>query len=446
MEPYFFNEIIVITSVISLTAGFYMLFLYKSTSGKGTGYWSAGALVIGAGLILKLLATDTLLGITWVSPILVTLGLYLYLAGIWQFKGKKVRPEIVFGVPLLDLVQALGFTFFLPFSSLSKFLHFGIMLFYALLAIYETTRLNPDQRHLRSIFRLMAGAYLVFSLLILLILFSIHPQYIPLPVRHISFLTFTIFNFLMIVLTFGFLTAHNIELNRELNIQLQAKNKFFSIIAHDISGSMSTIMSFLNLINNDPDFKETEKKKYLGSLESLSQSTYNLLQNLLEWATSSKSPTTDEGEVIDLNQIIKDNLAYFERSAQFKSINLSFNQGEAPTIIGNSKMIEVILRNLVSNATKFTPTKGQITITTKRGTNRKVYVHVKDTGIGIAPEKLKKLARFEKSSPSCGTEGEPGSGYGLALCKEFIRELKGTIHFESQPDVGTAVIIEFPAA
>jgi signal transduction histidine kinase len=71
---------------------------------------------------------------------------------------------------------------------------------------------------------------------------------------------------------------------------------------------------------------------------------------------------------------------------------------------------------------------------------------VKDTGIGIPPEKLKKLALSGRSLPSPGTEGETGSGYGLALCKEFIRELKGTIQFESQPDVGTDVIVEFPAA
>ncbi len=425
-----------------------MLFQYKTTSNKGTGYWGLGALVVGIALPLKLLSPAEGFLAARFAPLMITLGLYLYLAGIWAFKEKKVKKWVVCGLPLIDLIQSLIFYYLFPHPSISNALHLGNMLIYCLISICELIQINSHHGFLKTPFRINALSYTLFFILILLKLATVlyRGSDAPINLTQLTFVSFTIASFLMIVLTLGFMSAVNIKFTRDLEYQITSKNNFFSIIAHDLSGSVGTISNFLNLLNNDLDFNETEKKKYLKSLESLSKSTFMLLQNLLNWARSTKNSSASNEEVVDLNQVIQSNFDFFESLTKFKSIQLSFNQGNETKILGNNKMIEAVMRNLISNATKFTPSKGQIQVTTLRQNDDKVRIRVKDTGIGMGPDKLKNITRFEKTISAPGTNGENGCGFGLALCKELIIEHQGTIQIESELNVGTEVILEFPAA
>jgi signal transduction histidine kinase len=251
---------------------------------------------------------------------------------------------------------------------------------------------------------------------------------------------------ILTALTFGFLSAVNLQLYHELRGQLITKTKFFSIIAHDLKGPVGTLMNFLNLLNNQKDLEEEQRLRFMGNLEVLSQSTYHLLQNLLDWANTSGNIAQFDTTKLELNQLIESNIKFFESLTLFKSIQLEFHHEEGVYIHGNSKMIETVIRNLVSNAIKFTPKGGTITITTENEDNSTISLIVEDTGVGIPPERMDQLFKLESSQSTRGTNGESGSGLGLALVKEFVTKNKGTIRVESQPGEGTRFIVEFPQA
>ncbi len=169
------------------------------------------------------------------------------------------------------------------------------------------------------------------------------------------------------------------------------------------------------------------------------------MQNLLEWATSSKSLSDLEKEQINLNQLVSKNLDFLNSLTKFKAIEIVFEEGTINPINGNAKLLETVLRNLVSNALKFTPKGGKITIATLNY-NKKVRLSIKDTGQGISEEKLRNLFVFEKNESTVGTEGEGGSGFGLVLCNEFVKKNQGSLRVKSQLNFGTEVIVEFPSA
>ena len=424
-----------------------MLLLYRSTSGvRATAFWAFGSLTMGVGVLFRLVPPASGFVATVVPTLFAVLGLYYYLAGIWQLKAKKIIPWIVFGMPALNVVQSIVFSQIFPSNQIRLIIYYILLAFYASIALYEMLVLSDEQKYLRKIFSLNAISFFLFLVFLVLSIgfLSFQPDFNPSDAGDATRLMFAGAGLLMVALTFGFITAVNLKLYKELEIQLKAKNRFFSIIAHDLRSPVGTIMNFLNILNNENTLGKEEREYYLRELEKLSQSTFHLLQNLFDWSSSDNLAEV-EGEIIELNSIVKQNVILFERLARFKSINVEFERGEATLIQADSKMIEVILRNLVSNALKFTPEGGKITIKTSNNLN-KVQLLVRDTGIGIPPEKLKKIYNFEGSQSSLGTNGEIGSGFGMVVCRDFIRKNKGAMFIKSEVNVGTEVVVEFPLA
>lgn len=434
----------IINSGISLIMGFYMLML-RTNSKNGTGYWATGSLIIGVGLLFKFIPFTNAYFAIVVPSIFICTGLFLYLAGILEFKKRKIHKWIIIGLPLLNIIQSVIFSQYYPSYRIQGGIYSFIILFYCIYAIYEMFSLGSNQKHLKKIFLLNAVSFFIFLALVLLNIASItlNTNYNPTKLPHIGVILNIISSFVMIALTFGFLSAVNQQLECELRDQLKSKTKFFSIIAHDLKGPIGNIMSFLDLLKTDSELNKDEKQEYLEIVSTLSQSSYHLLQNLLEWTTKSKNLNRYENEKIEVNQIIADNIDFFKSSALLKSIDLGYEEGKETFISGNPNMFQTIIRNLFSNAIKFTPEGGRITISSQKKTN-KVRVVVSDTGLGIAPETIKSLFKFEESKSTKGTNGETGSGLGLALCKEFTSKNNGTLTVESKLNVGTRVILEFP--
>lgn len=445
MEQTGFDIMIIITSAISILMGLYMLLLYRSASGvRATAFWAFGSLTVGVGLLFRLIPPVGSFVTDVVPTLFVALGLYYYLAGIWQLKEKKIIPWIVFGMPALNVIQSVFFSQIIPSTRIRLILYYLILAIYSGIALFEMLKLSHDQKYLRHIFSLNAVSFFVFFIFIMVgitVLIS-QPEFELTESGNAILIMFTVANMLMVALTFGFISAVNLKLYKDLEVQLKSKDKFFSIIAHDLRGPVGTIMNFLNLLNSENDLEKEEREHYLRELEKLSQSTYHLLQNLFDWSRSDNL-TQVEGEIIELNKIITQNVVLFERLAQFKSICVEFESGNATHIRGDSKMIEVILRNLVSNALKFTPKGGKVTIKTRNDIN-KVQMMVCDTGMGIAPEILKTIYNFEGCHSSVGTNGEVGSGFGMVVCKDFVQKNNGSIYIKSEVNVGTEVIVEFP--
>lgn len=437
----------IISSGLSLIMGLYMLLLYRSTKNvKGPGWWAAGSLVVGLALLIRIFSPEYGISPLIISALLNAVGLYIYLAGIWDFKGKKIRKRIIVGLPAFDVAQTAFFMLIIPSHQIRSSIHITILLIYCSIAIYEMFQLKPGQEYLKTIFRINSVSFFIFGLILLLNLLNIlqNPGFVPGQINDIRIVLYVISTFVMIALTFGFLSAVNLKLYNELEGQLKSRTKFFAIIAHDLRGPVGTIMNFLNLLNTEPDISKEQKQNFLEKIELLSQSTFHLLQNLLEWATSSKNIHSAEKETVDLNEQVEKCIELMKHLTDLKSIHLEFKKRHETLISGNSKMIETVIRNLVSNALKFTPEGGQITIEIQNN-SQKVQLIVEDTGIGIEPEKLRHLFNFEESRSTSGTDGESGSGLGLVLCNEFVKKNDGTIGIESQPKKGTKVTVEFPS-
>lgn len=435
----------IINSGISLIMGFIMLFQNSYSIKLGVRYWASGAIIIGIGFWLKVIFPFNNYLNAVGFPILLTIGLYLYLAGIWKFKNKKFNYWILIGIPILDILQTNIFYIILPSFLIKSGIHCLVLTIYFLLAIIEMIRLNPDQKYLKKVFLLNAFAFAISLILILLLFYAIitTPNIETMQVTNATIIVFIISGFIMISLTFGFLTAVNIRLNRELEGQIKSNTKFLSIIAHDLRGPVGNIKNFLDLLQNETELNEKERKRYFKILDGLSQSTFHLLQNLFEWATKSKNINNFERTRIELGQIISVNIDFFKSLAFLKSINIKFDKEEKIFISGNSNMLQTIVRNLISNSIKFTPNGGEITITTKK-TSHKVRLTISDTGQGMKQEAINSSFKFETNPTTIGTNGEVGSGIGLALCNELVSKMNGIINIESIVGVGTKIIIDFP--
>lgn len=237
------------------------------------------------------------------------------------------------------------------------------------------------------------------------------------------------------------ISQQNIEL-RELNA---TKDKFFSIIAHDLRGPIGNMLSISEVISEKGQVDEDTLYSFLEMQKELSKETIQLLENLLIWAQSNTNRIEYEPELLDLNILIRESIEGANVQAMNKNISI-LDRSVAPCqAFADENMIRLILRNLLSNAIKFTPHNGEICIAANLGINQEVVISVSDSGIGIPSDLLKNLFRIEVSSKRIGTDGEASNGLGLLLCKEFVEKHKGKIWVESEEDKGSVFSFSIPA-
>ncbi|MCB1192307.1 MAG: PAS domain-containing sensor histidine kinase [Leptospiraceae bacterium] len=220
---------------------------------------------------------------------------------------------------------------------------------------------------------------------------------------------------------------------RELNA---TKDKFFSIISHDLKGPISSIVGMLEI------FKDTfpdEKKQPITFTYQSAKQTLLLLENLLLWSRSQTNRAKFNPEMTDIKWMLND-IILFEKyvAADKKQITIQTDfHMETIFVYADVEMVKIVIRNLLSNAVKFTHTGGEITIGCKPMENDKLLFYISDTGVGISPENQENLFKIDKSISSRGTKDEKGTGLGLILCKEFVEKNKGTIFLESEKNRGT---------
>ncbi|MFC2104192.1 ATP-binding protein [Bacteroidota bacterium] len=217
------------------------------------------------------------------------------------------------------------------------------------------------------------------------------------------------------------------------------KNKFFRIIAHDLRNPISTLAGSTNLIFNDFDeYNNEQTKLFIGELNKLSQTTFNLLENLLDWSSTQMGEIQFLPKLTDLHSLTKENIELITRKVDSKNIQLKLNIEKNSFAFADENMVKTVIRNLLSNAVKFTPDKGKIEITCASSEDYVKY-SIKDTGIGIKLEDQKKLFRIDTHLTTPGLSNEKGSGLGLILCKEFVEKNGGTISITSEPNQGTTI-------
>ena len=215
------------------------------------------------------------------------------------------------------------------------------------------------------------------------------------------------------------------------------KDKFFSIIAHDLRSPLSSLSLVTEVL--DQNLEELDKEKTLYLISSISKAANNLLElveNLLNWARTQTGKITFEPEDVNISQIIKQNISLLKLNADKKEIRITNNIATNIFVLADINLITTVIRNLLSNAIKFTDQKGSIKIDISEIENY-YKISISDTGIGISEDNLKKLFRIDIDTRQIGDSAEKGTGLGLILCKEFIEKNKGTINVESEIGIGT---------
>lgn len=235
------------------------------------------------------------------------------------------------------------------------------------------------------------------------------------------------------------------EIEKGLESLNSTKDKFFSIIAHDLKNPFFGLIGFSNLLAEQIDtMDKREILQMVQYIQELSGSTYKMLENLLDWARTQTNAIEFQPKEVILSDLLTEAYDAARGNALLKNITLQLNLNSVGRIFADHNMIRTVLRNLVSNAIKFTPVDGHI-LAKVYANGTQVYCSIKDSGIGIAPEKLNNLFSLSSQTGSSGTAGEKGTGLGLIICKEFTIKNGGTIMVNSEPEKGTEFVLSFPA-
>ncbi|GAB6059258.1 sensor histidine kinase [Desulfonatronum parangueonense] len=240
---------------------------------------------------------------------------------------------------------------------------------------------------------------------------------------------------------------HQEEINRkneELREIIAAKDKFFSIISHDLKSPLSGFMILTRMLSEE--FTTLPLKDLREMARQLAQSTENivsLLENLLEWSLHQQGFMAYEPVSLPLTDLVQRNLDLFQSLARDKKIILRSNVSPRLRVHADKLMLETIIRNLLSNAIKFSMSGGKVDISAVRK-NGQVTLAVQDNGMGISHEALEELFVLNKKASKQGTDGELGTGLGLLLCKEFAQQHGGKIWVESALGIGSTFFVSLP--
>jgi len=237
-----------------------------------------------------------------------------------------------------------------------------------------------------------------------------------------------------------------IKQTRELTELNATKDKFFSIIAHDLKNPFNAILGFIGLLSAEyQELDDYNIQRYIKFIKTSAEQAYNLLENLLLWARTQTGTVEFLPEVFNLGTAISDNVQLLETMAKKKSINITIDIPGHCFLFADKNMIDTIVRNLVTNAIKFTPAHGTVHVSATEQ-NDWFEISVKDSGVGLSPETMDSLFKIDQKISTLGTEKEKGSGLGLVLCKEFVERHGGKIWAQGQQGKGSVFTFTIPAA
>lgn len=234
------------------------------------------------------------------------------------------------------------------------------------------------------------------------------------------------------------------EINSQLKILNNTKDKFYSIIAHDLKNPLGSFRQVTSLLtDNYNDIEEKDRIEFLQLMKESSKNLYSLLENLLEWSRTQRGLITFLPNVYDLNMITEEIFDLLKLTAENKNIRLINKVPLRYTAVFDLNLMKIIIRNLISNSIKFTQTDGIIEVGSYlKGKENIIYI--KDSGIGMSKDTIDKLFKIEESISTLGTSNEKGTGLGLILCKEFVEKHNGKIWVESELGIGSKFNFSIP--
>jgi len=235
------------------------------------------------------------------------------------------------------------------------------------------------------------------------------------------------------------------KVNKDLTDANNTKDKMFSIISHDLLGPIGNIKESLEVIvSGEVTMDEKNMQSFLQSVWASVGSSYSLLENLLFWARSQQGRLAHKPKKINLSTLIKDTIHLLKGVASQKSIQLKSNLQTEEMVFADRNAVKTILRNLMSNAIKFTEANGLITIDAKKQDDGFLLISLADNGIGMDQKTKDNLFQKFKNEPRWGTDGEKGVGLGLVITREFVEKHRGTIWVNSEVEKGSTFYFTLP--
>jgi len=235
--------------------------------------------------------------------------------------------------------------------------------------------------------------------------------------------------------------------NEELQKLNAEKDKFFTIIAHDFRGPFNGFLELTKMIADGSPHMTMEKIHEIAHVMRKSASNvYRLLENLLEWTSMQRGITFFNPSVFLLLPKISDAIGLVLEAADKKEISISLDIPDQMRVVADENMLGSIVRNLVSNAVKYTPKRGKIVVAAKSDGGRYVRISVKDTGIGMNKNIIDNLFSLDINTNRTGTEGEPSTGLGLIICKDFVEKHLGKLGVDSEPGKGSTFYFTIPCS
>ncbi|HAB50703.1 MAG TPA: hypothetical protein DCE80_00760, partial [Ignavibacteriales bacterium] len=232
--------------------------------------------------------------------------------------------------------------------------------------------------------------------------------------------------------------------NEELKTLNASKDKFFSIIAHDLKSPLSGLLGFTEILVDEFDTLQTEEiKEFIGHSNQAAINLNALLENLLEWSRIQTGNFTFHPSRVNVTALFNDIISLFNQNARNKKIKIEKNVDAALYVVVDKNMFNTIMRNLVSNGIKFTKEGGNVYLTAIAN-EKFVNIAIQDSGIGLSQENISKLFRIDVNYTTPGTNKERGTGLGLVLCKELVEKNGGKIWVESELGKGTKFIFSLP--
>jgi two-component system sensor histidine kinase/response regulator len=446
MNPLNLRELILVVTGITLLSGFMVGYLRVTVPHiHGSLHWAIGTVLVSTSLLVYAFYPKPAEYVNLlITNCCAFAGQCLFLAALWKFKDKPVNYYILIIIPLLSLLATTCFTLF--------YFHMGLrvainsILYAALAAFIFYEMLRPPEKPLRLIFTVSAFAVLIYALaMITRAVVSFQSKHIDLmaPTPE-SMVLFSAISLGEIVLTFGFIIMVNVRLSQDLMRQNAMKDKFFSIIAHDLKNPIGNIMGFSDLLESNIKLGYSEETRYIsGAIKQSALQTNNLLENLLEWALSQTGKVQYEPEKINLRDFIAEESGYYLHFMKSKELILETEVVNDIVVWADKNMLKTIIRNLITNAIKYSHPGGSICVASRQLSSM-AEISVADAGVGISLSTMEKLFSLDEKITTRGTGDEKGTGLGLVICREFVEKNKGRIHVKSEPGKGTILSFTLP--
>jgi signal transduction histidine kinase len=252
-----------------------------------------------------------------------------------------------------------------------------------------------------------------------------------------------------LILTFLLDDRNRVELAlRESELQLKeinkSKDKLFSIIAHDLKSPFTSIVGYSEILKDyTTNCNQQEIVNYASIINTSSKQTLQLLENLLDWARLQQGRIAFHPQNLNLQELTHEVIGLIKDIAEQKGISVQNTIPDSLNLHADKEMLKTVLRNLASNAVKFTPKGGFMEVSSK-SSDKEVFISVTDNGVGISADDIGKLFDISSNFSTKGTNEEQGTGLGLSLCKEFVEKHNGKVWVKSEPAKGSVFTISLP--